>query len=144
MESIKEMKPRIILVPICIAILSLVALAQINSGANAFMNWSRKNIMRINTLDPGAGFSDLRALKPVIGQARVVALGETHGTHELLRLRNRLFQYLVYESEFTAIAAESGVTESMLAEDFAIERDSFAATLARIETPSFALNLRAI
>jgi len=125
------MKPRIILVPICIAILSLVALAQINSGANAFMNWSRKNIMRINTLDHGAGFSDLRALKPVIGQARVVALGETHGTHELLRLRNRLFQYLVEESDFTAIAAESGVTESMLAEDFVMGKAVDSKSAAR-------------
>jgi Erythromycin esterase len=48
----------------------------------------------------------------------IVALGETHGTHELLRLRNRLFQYLVEELDFTAIAVETGVTESMLAEDF--------------------------
>jgi erythromycin esterase len=98
-------------------ILSLVAFAQL-TGADAFVNWSQKNIARINTVDPGAGASDLRGLKPVIGQARIVALGETHGTHELLRLRNRLFQYLVEELDFTAIAVETGVTESMLAEDF--------------------------
>src|SRR5438067_5540349 len=114
-----------------LAILSLVAFAQPNSGVSAFIDWAQKNVKRLNTVDTGGDSSDLRAMKTVLAQARVVALGETHGTHELLRLRNRLFQYLVEELDFTAIAVESGVTESMLAEDFVMGVDVDVKSAAR-------------
>jgi erythromycin esterase len=61
----------------------------------------------------------LRRLKPIIGAARVVALGEpAHGAHEPLAFRNRLFRYLVEELDFTAIAIESGLPESRPIFDF--------------------------
>jgi erythromycin esterase len=57
--------------------------------------------------------ADLRPLKDLVGQRRVVALGEsTHGAHEPLALRNHLFQLMVAESGFTAIALETGFSES--------------------------------
>ncbi|MEO7208168.1 MAG: erythromycin esterase family protein [Steroidobacteraceae bacterium] len=55
----------------------------------------------------------------MVGNARVVALGEqVHGTHEPLALRNELFQHLVTDRGFTAIAVESGVCESQSIYEF--------------------------
>src|SRR6266702_8865443 len=51
--------------------------------------------------------------------AHVVAFGEPmHGAHEPLAFRNRLFRFLVERMGFTAIALESGFTESTSARPF--------------------------
>jgi erythromycin esterase len=78
----------------------------------------------LRTVDPGAGSdaSDLRALLAMIGTARVVAIGEpTHGAHEPLAFRNRLFRFLVEHAGVTAIAIESGLSESRRVHDFVLE-----------------------
>ncbi|MBL9138647.1 MAG: erythromycin esterase family protein [Verrucomicrobiales bacterium] len=63
--------------------------------------------------------SDLRPLKEWVGDRRLVALGEpTHGTREPLALRNQLFQLLVQESGFTAIALETGFSESKAVQNY--------------------------
>jgi erythromycin esterase len=62
---------------------------------------------------------DLRALAPIVASSRVVAFGEsTHGAHEPLAFRNRLFRYLVEQHEFTAIALETGLPESRAVAEF--------------------------
>jgi erythromycin esterase len=59
-------------------------------------------------------------LDEIIGDARIVCFGEAvHGAAELLELRNRLFQYLVTEKNFTAIALESGLVEGRAMYDYA-------------------------
>ncbi len=58
-------------------------------------------------------------LHALVGQARVLALGEpTHGAHEPLALRNRLFRQLVEQQGFTHIALETGLTESRILDDY--------------------------
>jgi erythromycin esterase len=55
----------------------------------------------------------------MIGNATVVALSEgVHAGAEPLEFRNRLFQFLVWEMGFTAIAIESGVSESRYVHDY--------------------------
>jgi erythromycin esterase len=57
----------------------------------------------------------------LVGSARIVALGEpAHGAHEPLAFRNRLFAYLVEHLGFTAIALESGLSESRRVNDFVL------------------------
>jgi erythromycin esterase len=56
--------------------------------------------------------SSLAAVGNLIGEAKIVALGEgMHLAREPLEFRNELFKYLVAEKGFTAIALESGLTE---------------------------------
>lgn len=43
--------------------------------------WAKQHAIPITTVEPGRGFVDLQALKTTIGQARVVALGES--VHEI-------------------------------------------------------------
>jgi erythromycin esterase len=62
---------------------------------------------------------DLAPLKRVVGDARVLAFGEgTHNAHELWTLRNRMFAYAVEQLGFTAIAAETSVSEGWMTDDY--------------------------
>lgn len=59
------------------------------------------------------------ALRPIIGSARVVGLAEfMHLQPEWLRLRNRLFRYLVENEGVTAIAMETSFTRSIAVDDY--------------------------
>lgn len=64
--------------------------------------------------------SDLGALEDIVGDARVVGFGEaSHGAHEFLIVRNRMFQYLVEHFGFTAIVAETHPVHAQLADAYA-------------------------
>lgn len=53
-------------------------------------------------------FADLEALGRIVGNARIVALGEsTHGTSEFFRLKRRVTEYLVRERGFRVFAIEA-------------------------------------
>ncbi|TVT61842.1 erythromycin esterase family protein [Amycolatopsis rhizosphaerae] len=66
----------------------------------------------LHTLDPGGPLDDLGWLDEVIGDARVVAIGESaHYNHESYQLRHRLMRYLVERHGFGAYAMETGFTE---------------------------------
>jgi erythromycin esterase len=54
-----------------------------------------------------------------------------HGAHEPLAFRNRLFRFLVERMGFTAIALESGFTESISARSFIEGSEGDAETAAR-------------
>ena len=61
-------------------------------------NWLRENAIPFNTTEPGSGFDDLMPLKEIIGDARIVALGEaTHGTREFFQMKHRMLEFLVKE-----------------------------------------------
>ncbi|MFF9473409.1 erythromycin esterase family protein [Streptomyces roseolus] len=61
----------------------------------------------LRSTDPGGRTADLRALGRMVGDAKVVGLGEaTHGSHEFFAMKERVFRYLVEERGFTAFALE--------------------------------------
>ncbi|MFJ4090710.1 erythromycin esterase family protein [Kitasatospora sp. NPDC089913] len=73
----------------------------------------------LRTTEPGSRTADLRALGAVIGDARVVGLGEaTHGSHELFAMKQRLFRYLVEEKGFTAFALETGWSSGLQIDEY--------------------------
>lgn len=58
--------------------------------------------------DPELGTADLEPLRNLIGEARVVALGESyHTSGGLYLMKHRIFRYLVEEMGFRAFAIES-------------------------------------
>lgn len=66
----------------------------------------------LRTLDPAGALDDLQWLDEVIGDARVVAIGESaHYNRESYQLRHRLLRYLVERHGFGAYAMESGFVE---------------------------------
>ena len=110
----------------------LVYSAIAHCGEDAFAKWAAAHALPITTLDFAGNDSDLLPLESAIGAARVVAFGEpTHGVHEPLAFRNRLFRFLVERMGFTAIALESGFTESIGARSFIEGGEGDAETAAR-------------
>lgn len=106
--------------PVLVAAVTATALVTLRCSTQGEGPGARASARAIPlvTVEASGDLADLRALAPVIGDARVVALGEpVHGAHEPLAFRNRLFRYLVEELGFTAIAIESGLPESRRVHD---------------------------
>jgi erythromycin esterase len=75
-------------------------------------NWLQQNAILFAIAEPGNGCDDLQPLLDMIGNARVVALGEaTHGTHEFFTMKHRILECLVEEKGFTIYAMEEGWAE---------------------------------
>ncbi|CUS45516.1 MAG: erythromycin esterase family protein [Pseudomonadota bacterium] len=90
-----------------------------DTGAAAFVEWAREHAVALPLCTEQSDPNSLRKASSIIGDARVVALGEpAHGAHEPLAFRNCLFRYLVERHGFTAIAIESGLNESRRLQDY--------------------------
>ncbi|MFI8404651.1 erythromycin esterase family protein [Streptomyces sp. NPDC085463] len=62
----------------------------------------------LRTTEPRSGPADLRPFGRMVGDARVVGLGEaTHSSHEFFTAKHRVFRYLVEEKGFRAFALEA-------------------------------------
>ncbi|KWT63262.1 erythromycin esterase [Streptomyces albus subsp. albus] len=62
----------------------------------------------LRTTEPRGGLADLRPFGRMVGDARVVGLGEaTHSSHEFFTLRHRVLRYLVEDKGFRAFALEA-------------------------------------
>ena len=93
------------------AVVPVAAHAQ--EASDAFVKWASTRAIPLRTIEPFGDMGDLRPLKSLVGTARVVAIGEpNHGTHEPLAMRNRLIRFFIEEMGFTAVALETGFTES--------------------------------
>lgn len=85
----------------------------------AVVDWIRGQAIPLLTTRAGHGFSDLAPLRNVIGDARVVALGEaTHGTREFFQMKHRLLEYLVSELGFSVFAIEANWPESEAVDEY--------------------------
>lgn len=80
---------------------------------------SDEAVMPLRTLDPAGALDDLGWLDGAIGNARVVAIGESaHYNRESYQLRHRLLRYLVERHGFGAYAMESGFVEGWLVDNW--------------------------
>ncbi|MFJ3956043.1 erythromycin esterase family protein [Arthrobacter sp. NPDC090010] len=77
--------------------------------------WLSEHAHRLTTLDPEADDdAELEPLLEIIGDARVVALGEsTHRVHEFFLIRHRVFRFLARRAGFTALVMESGFPDGL-------------------------------
>jgi len=83
---------------------------------------------------PSSFPADLSPVGTMIGDAPIVALSEaSHGVPEPLEFRNRLFEYLVENKGFTAIALESGIVESRVVHDYVLGDSSASEDTALAE-----------
>ena len=80
---------------------------------------SGEAVMPLRTLDPTGPLEDLEWLDQAIGEARVVAIGESaHYNREFCQLRHRLLRYLVERHGFSAYAMETGFVEGWLVDNW--------------------------
>jgi hypothetical protein len=75
--------------------------------------WVRANAIRLTTPEAGHGFADMEPLKKVVGNARIVSLGEaTHGSREFFQLKHRMMEFLATQMGFTIFSIEANMPES--------------------------------
>lgn len=88
----------------------------------AVLSWISQNAIPLSTADPEGDSSDLAGLRSVVGDARVVALGEaTHGTREFFQLKDRVFRYLVEDQGFSVFALEVGQADARAINTYLME-----------------------
>ncbi|MFP5287346.1 MAG: erythromycin esterase family protein [Thermoanaerobaculia bacterium] len=87
----------------------------------AAVSWLRKSAIPFATPEAGNGFDDLQRLKKVIGDARIVSLGEgTHGTREFFQMKHRLLEFLVEEMGFTHFSIEANMPEAYRVNEYVL------------------------
>jgi len=74
----------------------------------------KKYIYPLRTYEPdGGGTKDLKILNQLIGNSKVVALGEnSHGSSEIFKLKNRIIQYLTVNNGFDIFSIEANMPEA--------------------------------
>ena len=81
--------------------------------APEIVTWLQTNGESFSTPQAGNGFADLQFLRDMIGDAKVVALGEaTHGTREFFLMKHRILEFLVQEMGFNLFAIEASWPEA--------------------------------
>src|SRR5690606_16545940 len=81
--------------------------------AAALVAWLRDEVVPVARTTPGTDLEDLEPLGQMVGDARIVALGEgTHGTREFFQLKHRILEFLVQRMGFTHFAIEARWAES--------------------------------
>jgi erythromycin esterase len=105
-----------------LAAASCVGRATQADDRDVFVRWATSRVAPISN----------EAIGRVVGDARVVALGEAdHGAEEILAFRNESFRNLVESRGFSAIALETGFAESLRISDYIAGGPGEAADIAR-------------
>ncbi len=97
-----------------LTLLTLACAAIAHAAENqAVVDWIRANAIKLETPEAGHGFADMQKLKQVVGDARIVSLGEaTHGTREFFQLKHRMLEFLATEMGFTIFSIEANMPEA--------------------------------
>ena len=83
--------------------------------------WIAAHATPVGASDGAPDAQEAKAIRQLIGAARVVALGEpAHGAHEPLAYRNRLIRFLVQHEGVTAVILESGLAQGRRLNDYVL------------------------
>ncbi|MHC4109786.1 MAG: erythromycin esterase family protein [Planctomycetota bacterium] len=86
--------------------------------------WLKENSVHLNTIEAGSGFNDMHALKAVVGEERIVSLGEAaHLNRTFSRAKHRMVEFLVSEMGFTVFAIEATFTGALELNDYILGGD---------------------
>jgi len=96
------------------------------------IDWIRSHAVPLKTPEAGNGFDDMRPLRALIGQARIVSLGEaTHGSREFFQLKHRMLEFLAGEMGFSIFSIEANLPEAYRLNDYVLEGKGDPAQLLR-------------
>lgn len=96
------------------------------------VEWIAAHAVRLQTPAAGHGFADMQPLKKMIGDARIVSLGEaTHGTREFFQLKHRMLEFLATEMGFTIFSIEANMPEAYRLNDFVLNGNGDPAKLIK-------------
>lgn len=90
-------------------------------ASNKELKWLIYNCLPLNTVEAENGFEDLQGIKELIGDSRIVALGEnTHGTSEVFKMKHRLVEFLANEMDFDIFSIEANMPEAYKLNDYVL------------------------
>lgn len=85
------------------------------------VSWFETHAVVLTDAEAGSEEPNLSALPALIGDARIVALGEgNHGTRDFWGMRQKISEYLVEEMGFTAILMEAGFPNGFFVNDYVV------------------------
>ena len=89
--------------------------------------WLREKSIHLKTVAAGSGFDDMQPLKAVMGDARIVALGEAaHMNRDFSRVKHRMIEFLVNEMGFTVFAIEAPFADVLEVNDYILNGNGTA------------------
>src|SRR5450755_3321274 len=92
------------------------------------VEWIRSAAIPLATAEPRHGFKDLEPLRGIIGNARIVSLGEaTHGTREFFKLKHRILEFCVAELGFTTFIIAADFAQSLAVNAYVLDGTGTAA-----------------
>src|SRR4051812_9479960 len=98
-----------------------VVLVASAAAQDAVVDWVRTHAVPLTTPVAGHGFADMQPLKKMIGDARIVSLGEaTHGSREFFQMKHRMLEFLASEMGFTIFSIEANMPEAYRLNDFVL------------------------
>ena len=98
----------------------------------AMVDWMRTHAVALQTPEAGRGFRDMQPLKQIVGNARIVALGEaTHGTREFFQLKHRMLEFMASEMGFTIFSIEASMPEAYRLNDYVLNGNGDPAQLLK-------------
>jgi len=118
---------------ILLAVCCLIGLASAQQNPDKpAVDWIAANAVRLKTPEAGNGFADMQPLKKIIGNARIVSLGEaTHGTREFFQLKHRMLEFLATEMGFTIFSIEANMPEAYRLNDYVLNGEGDPAKLLK-------------
>jgi len=91
-------------------------------------SWFETHAVVLTNAETGSPEPNLSALPALIGDARIVALGEgNHGTTDFWGMRQKISKYLVEEMGFNAILMEAGFPDGFFVNDYVVNGTGSAA-----------------
>jgi erythromycin esterase-like protein len=111
---------RNLFLPVCLLLACALAPAEQNPE-QAATQWLRQGAIPLQTVEAGHGFIDMQPLKKIVGDARIVELGEaTHGTREFFQLKHRMLEFLASQEGFSIFSIEANMPEAYRLNDFVL------------------------
>ena len=102
------------------------------NSIDAVIGWIRDTAIRLSTPVAGHGLNDMEPLKKIVGDARIVALGEaTHGTREFFQFKHRMLEFLVTQMGFSIFSIEANMPEAYRLNDFVLNGEGDPAKLIK-------------
>lgn len=96
------------------------------------IDWVRSHAIRLTTTEAGHGFADLQPLERIVGDARIVSLGEaTHGSREFFQLKHRMLEFLASQMGFSIFSIEANMPEAYRLNDYVLNGTGDPASLLR-------------
>ncbi len=104
-----------LLILLSVALFGL-ALAQTTSSEST---WLQEKAIVLKTIQAENGFTDLEPVAALVGNARIIGLGEaTHGTKEFFQAKHRMLEYLVTTQGFRVFAMEANWASSLALNEY--------------------------